>query len=102
MTIDKDSPKAKAAADRLPEDLVLARFTGDEFVAILPGMTDRAALRAPGERLVSTFQEPFRIGTQDVIAHPRVGIALTPADTGSAADLLTLSLIHISEPTRPY
>ena len=89
QTLDPCTDTFGSPCDRLPEDLVLARFTGDEFVAILPGMTDRAALRALGERLHSTFQEPFRIGTQDVIAHQRVGIALTPEDTGSAADLLT-------------
>jgi diguanylate cyclase len=76
---------------RLPDDLVLARFTGDEFVAILPGVTDRIALRALGERLVAHFQEPFRIGTHDVVVQARVGIALTPQDTSSATELLTFA-----------
>jgi diguanylate cyclase len=91
QTMDPCTDAFGSPCDRLPEDLVLARFTGDEFVAILPGKPDRAALRGLGERLVATFQEPFRIGTQDVVARPRVGIALTPEDTGSAAELLTFA-----------
>ena len=91
QTLDSCTDAFGSPCDRLPEDLVLARFTGDEFVAILPGVTDRAALRRLGERLVATFQEPFRIAAQDVMAHPRVGIALTPEDTGSAAELLSFA-----------
>ena len=91
QTLDSCSDAFGRPCDRLPEDLVLARFTGDEFVAILPGVTDRAALRRLGERLVATFREPFRIGAQDVVAHPRVGIALTPEDTCSAAELLSFA-----------
>lgn len=91
QTLDSCTDAFGSPCDRLPEDLVLARFTGDEFVAILPGVTDRAALRRLGERLVATFREPFRIGTQDVMAHPRIGIALTPEDTGSAAELLSFA-----------
>ena len=91
QTLDSCTDTFGSPSDRLPEDLVLARFTGDEFVAILPGVTDRVALRRLGERLVATFQEPFHIAAQDVMAHPRVGIALTPEDTGSAAELLSFA-----------
>ena len=91
QTLDTCTDAFGSPCDRPPEDLVFARFTGDEFVAILPGVTDRVALRRLGERIVDTFREPFRVGTQDVIAQPRVGIALTPEDTRSAAELLTFA-----------
>lgn len=77
--------------DRLPEDTVFARFAGDEFVAILPGITDRAALALIGQRIIEAMAEPFRIRQQDVSIGASVGIAITPEDTVDAAELLTFA-----------
>lgn len=77
--------------DRLPEDTVFARFAGDEFVAILPGVTDRAELAKTGERIIDAMAEPFRIRQQDISVGASVGIAITPDDTRDAAELLTFA-----------
>ncbi len=77
--------------DRLPEDIVFARFAGDEFVAVLPGLTDRAQLAAVGEAVIDALREPFRIKNQDVVVGASIGIAIAPDDTDSAAELLTFA-----------
>ena len=43
-TIDTCTDPFGNPCSRLPQDTVLARFAGDAFVAVLPGLTDRAAL----------------------------------------------------------
>ncbi|MGY0195218.1 putative bifunctional diguanylate cyclase/phosphodiesterase [Leptothrix sp. BB-4] len=77
--------------DRLPEDIVFARFAGDEFVAVLPGQTDRTRLAAIGEAVIDALREPFRIKNQDVVVGASIGIAIAPDDTDSAAELLTFA-----------
>ncbi len=77
--------------DRLPTDIVFARFAGDEFVAILPGVTDRDSLRAIGERLVQSLAEPFAIQGQQVTVSASVGIAVTPDDTTDPAEILAFA-----------
>jgi two-component system CheB/CheR fusion protein len=77
--------------DRLPEDIVFARFAGDEFVAVLPGRTDRAHLAEVGESVIEALREPFRIKNQDVVVGASIGIAIAPDDTDSAAELLTFA-----------
>ena len=77
--------------DRLPTDIVFARFAGDEFVAILPGVTDRDSLCAIGERLVQSLTEPFVIQGQQVTVSASVGIAVTPDDTTDPAEILAFA-----------
>ncbi len=77
--------------DRMPQGLVFARFSGDEFVAILPGVTCRDALARVGERLVGALSRPFKVGGQEVSVGASVGIAVTPDDTGDAAELLAFA-----------
>lgn len=50
--------------NRLPEDIVFARFAGDEFVAILPGVTDRDSLARIGGAIIGSLREPFRVKDQ--------------------------------------
>ncbi|MDP2006917.1 MAG: EAL domain-containing protein [Rubrivivax sp.] len=76
---------------RLPEDTVFARFAGDEFVAILPGVTDREALARVGDAIIVSLQEAFHIKGQDVTVGASVGIAITPDDTRCATELLTFA-----------
>lgn len=77
--------------DRMPEDIVFARFAGDEFVAILPGVTDRAALSKIGSGIIRSLREPFRVGGQDVNVGASLGIAIAPDDATSATDLLSFA-----------
>ncbi len=74
---------------RLPQDLLFARFAGDEFVAILPGSTNRDELARTGAALVEALRAPFHIAGHDVNISASVGIAVTPDDTTSATELLS-------------
>lgn len=87
-TIDRCTDVAGMPCNRAPRDTVFARWAGDEFVAVLPGLTERTALALVGERLVKALQAPFRIKGQEVVIGASVGIATTPQDTQSAAELL--------------
>jgi two-component system CheB/CheR fusion protein len=90
-TIDTCVDAAGTPCERLPEDVVFARFAGDEFVAILPGVTDRRQLAAIGEAIVEALRAPFTVRGTDVTIGASVGIAITPEDTTSAAELLTFA-----------
>lgn len=90
-TIDTCVDVAGTPCNRLPEDVVFARFAGDEFVAILPGVTDRRQLAAIGEAIVEALRAPFTVRGNEVTIGASVGIAVTPEDTTSAAELLTFA-----------
>lgn len=90
-TIDTCTDAFGNPCNRLPEDVVFARFAGDEFVAILPGQTDREALAQVGESVIRSLERPFRIKGQDVVVGASVGIAITPEDTRSATELLSFA-----------
>lgn len=77
--------------DRLPKDIVFARFAGDEFVAILPGTTDRQQLAEVGERIVRSLAAPFHIQGQMVSVSGSVGIAVTPDDTTDPNEILAFA-----------
>ena len=91
QTMDRCTDAFGQPCERLPEDIVFARFAGDEFVAVLPGMADRAALEEVGRRLLGSLQEPFRVKGQEVSVSASIGFALTPTDTRSAQELLTFA-----------
>jgi diguanylate cyclase len=90
-TIDTCMDQFGNPCNRLPDDIVFARFAGDEFVAVLPGVTDRARLASIGEAVIEALREPFRVKGQDVTVGASVGIAIAPDDTSSAAELLTFA-----------
>ena len=90
-SIDRCSDGLGMPCDRLPTDLVFARFAGDEFVAILPGVTDRRALAEIGQRLVDALQAPFLLKGQEMGIGASIGIAVTPDDTASASELLSFA-----------
>ena len=90
-TIDTCTDPFGNPCNRLPQDVVFARFAGDEFVAILPGLTDRDALAHVGEAVIRCLERPFRIKNQDAVVGASVGIAITPEDTRSASELLSFA-----------
>ena len=91
QTIDTCLDGFGTPCDRLPRDVVFARFAGDEFVAILPGMTDRDALAAVGERIIGALAEPFHVKGQEVTVGASVGIAVTPDDTSDPLEILAFA-----------
>ena len=90
-TIDTCTDAFGNPCSRLPEDTVLARFAGDEFVAVLPGQTDRAALLRVGEAIIASLAEPFHVNGQLVTVSASIGIAITPDDAVTATELLSFA-----------
>jgi predicted signal transduction protein with EAL and GGDEF domain len=90
-TIDSCMTAFGDLCDRPPKDIVFVRFAGDEFVALLPGMTDRSSLSTVADRIITSLQRPFRIGGTDVQIGASIGITVTPQDTRDAAELLNFA-----------
>ncbi len=72
-----------------PTGIALARFAGDEFVALLPGMVDRAPLEARATRIVEALGKPFSIYGNEVKIGASIGIARMPVDTDNPEQLLS-------------
>ncbi|PRY38595.1 diguanylate cyclase (GGDEF)-like protein [Geodermatophilus tzadiensis] len=79
----------RLAAD-LRETDVLARLGGDEFVVVARDTGADGAL-ALAERLRSRLREPFPAGAMDLTVDASLGIAVGPAQAGSAEELLQLA-----------
>ena len=58
----------------------VARLGGDEFAVILPELAEAEEALWAGRRLLDAFQQPFRLGTQEVFCTASAGIAIYPED----------------------
>ncbi len=67
---------------------VLARLGGDEFAVIARSVKTRKALDKLASRLINAIREPFDLAGHHVRTTISIGIAVSPADAGSAEDLV--------------
>ena len=67
---------------------VVARLGGDEFVVLASGLTDEAAARAIGQKMLTAFDTPFAALGQLCEVGLTIGYALAPFDGHSADDLI--------------
>lgn len=68
-------------------DLV-ARLAGEEFAVLQTEVMDGEHAAALGRRLVELLGRPYLIAGETVVVTPRIGIAVSPTDGTSAAELL--------------
>ena len=64
------------------------RFGGDEFALLISGLQHEQDASVVARRIVSSLQEPFKVGAYDVYATASIGIALYPTDGDDVGTLL--------------
>jgi diguanylate cyclase (GGDEF)-like protein/PAS domain S-box-containing protein len=82
--LEQVGPRLRA---HLREEDVLARLGGDEFAAVLPGLSQTAALAAAA-RLLQALREPFTIDGLELDVDVSIGVALGDHRSSGMEDLL--------------
>ncbi|MDA1236479.1 MAG: EAL domain-containing protein [Acidobacteria bacterium] len=67
---------------------LVARFGGDEFVALLDNLRDREDAINVAKRIRDALQQPFQIGAQEVVSGGSIGIAFSHSRIEKADDML--------------
>lgn len=70
---------------------VLARFGGDEFAIIQPGLKEASGAEALAKRILEAIAEPFDIEHSAVSVGVSIGIALAPEDAEDRETLMRLA-----------
>ena len=66
----------------------LIRFSGDEFVILMPNIENVTYATRLASRLVDLLKEPFRVNEDDFELSCSIGISLFPEHTTNAIDLI--------------
>jgi diguanylate cyclase len=74
-----------------PDDIVVSRFAGDEFVVLIPGRLPVVELETMAARVIACLSRPFSVMGQDVRIGASIGVARLPEDTASPTELLNFA-----------
>jgi diguanylate cyclase (GGDEF)-like protein/PAS domain S-box-containing protein len=69
-------------------DLILSRFTGDEFSILLTGVFEEESLSNVARRILEMLQKPFSVGGQEMNISCSLGISIYPGETDDVEALL--------------
>jgi len=72
----------------LREADLVSRFGGDEFVLLLHGGADEAAVAEVARKLLAAVGEPLQVQGTTISVTPSIGVAMFPAHGDSAAELI--------------
>lgn len=75
----------------IPEDGMICRFGGDEFVIILPSVSDKKQCEDLALRLIEEVSKPILIDGNLIIVATSLGIALCPEDGNDFDQLLKMA-----------
>jgi len=79
---------ARTLGRHLPPGCYVARYGGDEFIAVLEPAGEPADVAAAAAALAAAIAAPIRVGATELELHCSVGIALHPGDGDQAEALL--------------
>lgn len=72
----------------LPENGLICRFGGDEFVLVAPEMIDQDDCGAFADKIIREISKPLTIDTHDIRSGATVGISMSPTNGTNADKLL--------------
>jgi len=75
----------------------VARLGGDEFAIILERLPSQADLSSLAESIVKTLREPIEIEGHNMVVGASVGVAVCPAHTRNAKELLSYADLSLYE-----
>jgi len=67
---------------------VVARQGGDEFIVLLPGLSERSQINNVCHKILEVSRLPFQIAGQEAHVSASIGVSLFPEDGADADDLL--------------
>lgn len=79
---------ARRLKPTLPDDALLARMGGDEFMIVLPNVQDEREAVHTARQLTGALREPFTVEHQSVVVGGSIGLSLYPDHANSADTLL--------------
>lgn len=79
---------ARRMMEQLRGQDLLARYAGDEFVAIFPDVDERGALDIASRLLDAARSEPFEVEDTVIDLSLSIGVATYPQDAATSTDLL--------------
>lgn len=74
---------------QLEESAVVARFGGDEFVIIIPNITDIASIKSRAKNITRFMYQPYSIADQHYQLGSSIGISIFPEHGRDIEDLLS-------------
>ncbi|MFY8085768.1 MAG: putative bifunctional diguanylate cyclase/phosphodiesterase, partial [Rubrivivax sp.] len=89
-----------ASLQEIEPDGCIARFGGDEFVLLAPGLQTEAEVRSLGQRLLAALEQPYAVQGKSVRSSASIGVALSQGAQTEASDLLRDADIAMYEAKR--
>ncbi|MBT9492847.1 MAG: EAL domain-containing protein [Paucibacter sp.] len=79
---------ARRLCRRLPPQAVLTRLGEDQFLVLIEGAADRAAVQAVADQMLALLDTPFALEGAELFVHMSLGAAMFPQDGRDGASLL--------------
>lgn len=78
----------KMVDDGLETTPVLSRWSGDEFMILIPGVTDQDVLHVLAEEILRGLRQPFRVDNHLFKVRASIGVCIYPDQAATSDDIL--------------